>query len=411
MAVTLASIITNFNTYVGDSSEDRITNAERYQLATEAAVWLQEEIGNDHMVRTYALDYFDNIHYYPVTTEIASLLEGADLRRSEKDQYYAMSRISPRELAEDIGQQSQRSVWAIERRDLQAFLGVNHVSKYQPSLISSMESITNDGGEWELDEVNSDATNLTVDNVEYKQGTGSLNFDVDVSQSGNNRATLSNSALTARDLSAFEDLGSWVFWAYIPDASEFSSITVYWGSSSTNYWSATVTTDAYGSDWANGWNRIRVDWADATRTLAPDAGAITYMRFDFNYGAGQTDDTDFRIDDITMVRPERLVFHYTSWYVGRSSGGTDLTAFSAETDVPFFSGQYDQYKYAIAHKMASVAFYGPFRNQEMGGSEEVLAIRALNRVKKLIPSSVVKEEKAFKVGGVSFRRGRRGRRN
>lgn len=410
MSVTEASIETNFNTYIGDASTDRISAAERLQLATEATVWLQEETGNDHLIKTYAVNYYDNVHYYKVTAAIASLLEGADLRRAEQDQHISATHKSSREMAENIANGFPEFSWSIERRDSDAFLVVNLKSKYKPLQVSSLESLTSDGGTWAVDATNSDATNLTVDTVEYKQGAGSLNFDITAAQSGNNKATVQNTSLNAINLSTYEDLGSWIFWVYIPDNTYTSSLTLYWGSSTTAYWSATVTTDVNGNALANGWNRIAVIWSNATKTSTPVSSAITFIRFDINYGASQPDDTDYRIDDLTMVRPEPLKFFYTSWYVGTdTTGATQRTAFAATSDIPYFSGQYDQYKYAVAHMMASIAFYGPLQVPTLGQLHEVEAIKALNRAKKIIPVSVTKEMKRFKVGGINFSRGSSGR--
>lgn len=406
MAVTVANLITNFDTYIGDTSNDRVSAAERLQLLTEATVWLQEELGNDHMVKTYTLNYFDNVHVYKVTSAIASLLEGADLRRGETDHTESFTNKSSRELAEEIGQQALESSWAIERRDSNWYLVVNHQSKYKPQGIASFDSLTADGGTWAADTTNSDATNVTADSVEFKQGSGSINFDITVAQSVNNRATISNSTLNTANLSDYEDLASFVFWVYIPTVTNFTSITLYWGNDSATYWSATVTTDVNSNAFVAGWNRVAVAWSAATATNSPDASAIDYIRFDFNYGAGQANDTDYRIDDLTIVRAEALTFYYTSWYVGTNNSGTAISVFGATTDVPFFSGQYDQYKYAVSHKAASLAYYGVLRNKEEAATQEVEAIRAVNRQKALIPVSVTKEVKSFKVKGVNFRRGR-----
>ena len=79
MAITIANLVTNFDTYIGDTSNDRITAVERLEYFTEATVWLQEELENDLQVATYNLDYFDTVNYYKVTTAVADLLEGADL--------------------------------------------------------------------------------------------------------------------------------------------------------------------------------------------------------------------------------------------------------------------------------------------------------------------------------------------
>lgn len=406
MALTIANLIVNFDTYIGDTSNDRVTAAERLQYLTEATVWLQEELGNDLQNATYTLNYLDTVNYYKVTSAIADLLEGADLRRSTEDHVYSFAHKSARELAEEIGQGASESSWAIERRDSNSYLVVSHGSKNTAKIIADMDALTSGGGTWVVDATNSDSTNLTVDTTEKKQGNASLNFDVDVSQSANNKATIQNTTLTSMDLSTYEDLASWVFEAYIPEVTNFTSFTLYWGSDTSNYWSATVTTDIDGSAFIAGWNKVKINWADATKTLTPDVTAVNYVGFDFNYGAGQGDDTDFRLDHLILVTPEKLTFHYISWNVGTNTSGTDVTVFGATTDVPYFSGQYDQYKYAVAHKAASLAFTN-LRLREEANSEEIEAIKAFRRAKKWIPSSRTPEIKSLKVLGVNFNQRKR----
>ena len=408
MAVTVASIQTPLNTYIGDSSTDRISAAERLNAITEATIWLQEALLNDLQNVTYTLNYFDTVHYYKVTTAIADLLEGADLRRAVKDQEYSFTHKSARELAEEIGLLATESSWAIERHDSDAYLVVNHDSKYRAITIADMDSVSAGGGTWELDTTNGDGTNLTVDTNEFTQGSASLNFDVDVSQTGNNKAELVNTTLDEIDISDYEDLAAFIFDVYIPDVSEFSSITLYFGSDTSNYWSATVTADLNSNTFATGWNTIKVEWADATATGTPDATAITYIQFDFNYTGSQGDDTDFRIDDLKLVRPEKLTFHYLSWYVGTNSSGTDLSAFAATTDIPYFSGQYDQYIYPVAHKAAAILFKS-LRLKTKSEDEQMEADEIVKRLIKIHPQSKTSEIKNFKVRGVNFR-SRRNRR-
>lgn len=404
MSLTVADLNTNFNTFVGDSSTDRISANERLQYATEAVVWLQEETENDHSVSTYDLNFYDGVHYYKITTAVADLLSTADLRRQVGENYFSFTPKSSRELVEDIAQGSGESAFAIERRDSQVFLVVNHDSKYPSKQVASFDSTTTDSGEWELD---SDATNLTVDTVEYSQGTASLNFDIDVSASANNRATIVNSTMTSIDLSEDINISAWLLDVWIPDVTNFSSVTIYWGTDSSNYWSGTATTDMNGYTFtANEKNTVKVNWADATMTGTPDEADITYVRIDFNYTGSQTDDTDFRVDNLRVARPEKLKFYYLSSYVGTDTNGTDIRAFTATTDIPYFSGQYDNYKFPVAHKMASLAYRG-LRLYAEADQEEAEALKSLRRLLTIVPSSVAKESKNFKVRGISFRRNRR----
>lgn len=406
MSITLADLFTNLNTNLGDASTDRISDAERYQALTEAVVWLQEETQNDHTVDSYDLDYFDTVNEYKVTTSVADLLASADLRRIPSLQTQAFAHKSSRELAEEIGQEFSESSFSVERRDRNAYLEVNHYSRYRAKTIINFEDLNEGGGVWSADTVNSDALNLEANSLWSTSGANSFAFDIDVSQSGNNRGTISNSTLEEMELSDDEDFSSWIMDAYIPDVTYVSGYTLYWGSSISDYWSTTITTDVNGSPLVTGDNTIKFSWPAATVTGTPDSTEITYIRIDINFTGSQTDDTNFRVDNLRLVRPERLKFYYTSWSVGQTSASnsTKLYAFTAATNVPYFSGQYDQYKFAVGHKAASILYTSPLRLINQAREEERLAVQQLLRVKKIVPVSKNPEMKSFKVNGVSFRR-------
>jgi len=405
MSLTLATIQTELNSYLGDSSTNTVTAAQRLSAMTEATIWLQETLENDLQNATYSLDYWDSVYNYKITTSIADLLTGADLRRETEFQDISFAHKSSRELAEEIGQTATESSWTIERRDTNTYLVINHQSRFNAKNVSDFDALTAGGGTWSLDATNGDGTNLTIDTVEKKQGSASFNFDTD--GGANDKIIIVNTTLNTLDLSEFEDLATWLFWVYIPDVTNFTSVTLYWGSDTSNYWSATVTKDIDGSNWVNGWNRVKINWADATKTLAPDKTLINYIQIDYTYSAAQAADTDYRLDDLILVRPERLIFHYLSWNVGVDTNGTDITVFGATTDVPYFSGMYDQYLFAVAHKSAAI-LYRQMRQSNESELEERESERAVKRARKIIPSSKTPEVKSFKVMGISFlkRRGR-----
>lgn len=409
MSITLSNIITNLNTYLGDTSNDRISAAERYEALTEATVWLQEELGNEHMVETYSLDFYDTVNYYKVTTQLADLLVGADLRRDEGLQTQEFARKSPREIAQEISSHVVDPSWAIERRDGDAYLVINYESPYTSTIISSFD-YENEGGTWTADTSASDALNVTYQSNLQKHGPGALNFDIDVSQSGNNNAVIYAPDSPSKDLSSLEDIGSFLLWVYVPENTYTSSVTLTWGddtaatpATKSNYWTATASTDVNGNAIADGWNLMKFDWSSSTLTGTPDSSAIVYYEIKVNYTASQTDDTDYRLDYLRIVQPETLTFHYVSWNVGTTNAGSAITAFTATNDVPFFSGRYDQYKYAVAHKAASILFYSALRLQEAGATEEAEAIKALRRYRKQFESQVTRESKSFKPFGVNLR--------
>lgn len=408
MSITASDLITDFNTYIGDASTDRISAAQRLSFVTEATAILCQQIKNDHMVATVEFNFYDTVHYYKMNTSLPDLIETADLRiADEDDQIIFFTKKSSQELAIEIGEGSLEEAYAIDRRDTNLLLGITHYPKYSAQKIASFTSITEDGT-WTADTTNSDALNLTIDTNEFKEGSASLNFDIDVSQSGNNRATIYNSTHSSMDMTQHEDLSSHLVDVYIPDVTNFTSITLYWGTDSSNYWSATATTDINGSAFVAGWNLIKIDWANATKTATPDITDTVYFRMDFNYGAGQADDTDFRIDNWRICRPEKLRLHYLSWNVGTSNAGAEITAFTATNDVPFFSGKYDHYRWFVSHKAAALAFRS-MRQLTEAQIEDNEAKKFLPDFKVMFPRSLTSEVKNFKIRGLSFRRRRTNR--
>lgn len=173
-------------------------------------------------------------------------------------------------------------------------------------------------GTWVAD-VASDATNVRTDTLIFKVGSGSVEFDIDVSQSVNDYAQLTNTTMTAVDLSGTNvaNIGTMTVFVYLPTAN-FTSFTMNWGSDTSNYYTQTVTTQINGGAFVAGWNTLGFDWSTVTpaqTTGSPDNSAIDYLLFRATYPNTMTDQVGVRINGIYM-REKRLVdFHYYSDYL------------------------------------------------------------------------------------------------
>lgn len=410
MSLTIATIITPYNSYIGDITTDRVSAAERLQYITEATNWLQTSLDNDHSVRTYSVKYYDSLNYYKLNAAVTDIFEGNALRKAVSETDIDLTRKDARQVAIDISTNSPEGSYALERRDGNLYLAVNLEPKYTRLQVTSFDSLTADGGTWAADTTNSDATNVAIDTYDGSNNTtGCLSFDISVSQSGNNRATIYNSGLNSEDLTSDKDISSWIIDMKFPTVTYLSSVTFYWGSDSSNYYSVTQTTNYDGSAFsADFLNTLKFDWLNATVTGTPDYTAIDYIRIDVNYGASQANATSYKLDNLRLVRPEQLTFSYTSWNVGTDTGGTQLKMFAATTDIPYFSGQYDGYLYAVAHKAAAIT-YRALRLYNEADKEDIEAANEMNRVRKVIPKSRPNELKNFKVRGIRFSRGGRTR--
>ena len=410
MSITVQDIINEFNNRVGDSSTDRFSASDRYKYITQGVNFVQEESLNDLSQKPYDLNYFDGIYYYDVTTSLPDLLETNDINtKILSDGGQPFTRKSAEELRAEIGEGFMEDSYAIERINGKTYLVVNHNSKYNEFIAEECDSLTSHGS-WSADTSTSDATNLVVDTYNFTQGSGAFKFDIDVSQSGNNRATITNSTLPDADFSDDKDISSWLIDFQFPSVTYITSVTFKWGSSSSNYYSVTSTTDFNGNAFtAAEYITAKFNWLGATVTGTPDDEALTFLEITVNYSASQADATSFYVDNIRIVRPEKLRFYYTSWAVGTDASGNVITAFSATTDIPYFSGQYDQYKFPTADYAAARAFKD-LRLYTEADRLEADARRSITTKSKIFPKSLSREVKSFKVKGINFRAGRGGNR-
>lgn len=233
-------------------------------------------------------------------------------------------------------------------------LVINYPSPASNSL-HNCDSLTADGT-WAA---SSDATNLTIDEVEKKQGNACLNFDVSAGTS----LVLTNPDLTAIDLSSFENVGVLTMWVYLPTITNFTSVAIKWGSSATAYWSKTETAPISGESLKVGWNLFGFKWKDATKTLTPDETAIDYLQITITY-SGATIDTDFRIDDIRMAGITEMELDYYSQAMVLNAAGDYQKEFNAD-DVTQTDGLVSDYLRSVFIEGAN---YRCFRVQ--GGDRE-----------------------------------------
>jgi len=154
-----------------------------------------------------------------------------------------------------------------------------------------------------------DAINLSTQTTatSIKQGIGAVQFDIDVSNSANNYAIVEGASITSVDLSAYTSDGYIRFWVYLPSITDFTSIELRVGSSSTDYYTWTLTAgidpvSGASKALAAGWNYLSGALSGATTSGTPNAAAIDYVLFKFNYAVAFLDQTGVRIDDLRAIR-------------------------------------------------------------------------------------------------------------
>lgn len=176
--------------------------------------------------------------------------------------------------------------------------------------LNTCDSLTGNGT-WA---VSGDASNLTIDNTDYIENSGSLKFNL---ASSGSQGIITNTGMTAIDLTEHENQSAIFFYVYLQTASVFTSIEIRWGSDASNYWSRSLTTTHQGNPFANGWNEMRADWNGATETGSPDVENIDYIQVLYNYDG--TEQTGIKLDNISSKLGKIYEIEYYSKYLFRNS--------------------------------------------------------------------------------------------
>ncbi len=186
-------------------------------------------------------------------------------------------------------------------------LRVNAPLLNPPVIINQIESIT-ENGTWA---VGGTASNLTVNNTNWAQGAGSLQFDMTTGT-----GYIENSTMNSLDLSLVENQSSLFNWAYVPTGANLTSVELRFGSSASDYWVLAVTQTQQATAFANGWNLEQYPWASMTVVGSPDASAITYARISLTTIASAT---ACKVNGLNSILGTILSYEYYSKYLFRSA--------------------------------------------------------------------------------------------
>lgn len=388
--MTVSDLISSVNVFIGDTSEDRLSNADRYQALTEATSWLLEELGNEHMTDRAEIEYLPTVTWYKMDNLTPHLLTAGQLRFKDDVAWKTdFTRVDARDLAYSLDNKNE---YCIERYNNDSYLGIiveRNSQKVSKDLIplDSSDDYTYTG---------TNASNIT----KYESYVG---FDMTTTGV---TATGIETTTEEIDLTYFQTDGVLIFELEIPDIDDVTSVELRFGDDlTTNYWSGVVTQDVNGDALAEGVNTIKVKWSELTLVGTPDVSAVTAWRWLVNHDAGKVASDGWRLSDMRAAMPIPLYFKYISYRVGNATNGDSITSFTATTDVPFFSERYPQYKFAVAHKAAAILFRG-LQLLPNAGTEDREAVRALDRYRKNFNGERDMGSSTFKPFGINLR-GRR----
>src|SRR3990167_8264016 len=180
-------------------------------------------------------------------------------------------------------------------------------------LLNEMESAT-DNGTW----ASSGSGTLSADKIYFVTGGASLK----VSSIANGNA-ISNTTMTAIDLTDHVENASIFVWVYLPtstDVSRLTNLILRWGSDLTaNYYEDTQTANFDSTAFRVGWNLIQFDWLAAGKTGSPTATAYDSIRLTFTTSGALT---NVRVDSIYSRLPTIYEIVYYSKALFRTSASS-----------------------------------------------------------------------------------------
>lgn len=180
-----------------------------------------------------------------------------------------------------------------------------------------------------------DASNGTIDTLDYISGNGSMAFDL----SGvTGTATILMALPNGIDLSDMRNLGALFEWLKISDVSRLTSVKLEWGSSDSVYWHKTVTAAhdrTFANAGNNAWMLLRHDWSSASTQGSPveaDSEAIDHLKITITYSTGTA--LTAKLDNITAALGEAWeVLYYSSYFFTDAAGTTYKEIPTADTDI------------------------------------------------------------------------------
>lgn len=182
-------------------------------------------------------------------------------------------------------------------------------------------------------------SNVGTNNYEGWALPSSVSFDYNGTS-----GTLTNSTFTAINLSIFQNRSNIYFDVYLPSITNVSSFTLQWGSSNSNYFSYTATTNYLGAAFIVGWNRIQIPWtATSTQVGTPNVGAISYLQLTLTCSPSTTI-PQILVQNFFVAEniPLTLTYYSTNMVTTSSLVQSQVFTNAANTtDSPLWSGRWD----------------------------------------------------------------------
>jgi len=322
----------NFNvTTIDKGNIDRQTN--------RSIEYVQRKLGLPSDIKTHSFYYYDDTKFYDCPAGFNELLQVYYNTDSivDADHNYPINRWFPFKdsdiLRDTAGKKYKNRVsfTTINGKNQLLLSGSNLRGNSTINSFDSLSGLT----------FSADVASQEIDSYVYKQGSGSLKFNI---ASGLSATTISFTGVY--DIRELLNINS-AYRIYIDfptgTTGYFTNVELRLQSSVGNYYSITATTQDDLSAWAsNAWSRLGFSLSSKTIVGTPDPSAITSFIVVFNHSGTFAPVTGIRVDYLYQVNPDYMNATYYSAYKGTdSTGATPKIILTEDTDLLSF-GTYAQ---------------------------------------------------------------------
>lgn len=288
---------------------------EQYKVRDldEALRTLRRDVSVPWALQQSSLKVFSDVLEYPVATDHDELAFLDNPKSGNYEDRPRFQYLTHKDFVEDpTNRNNLAEIWNAGTK----YLGVRYApDNLSSTVVDSAESVTG----WT---VSGDATAVALDNVMYKEGSGSIRVSI-TSSSGT--ATVITALSTTISDSLYRKKYFFI-WVYLDAAP--TSIALRFGNDTSNYLSSTVTTQFSGQAFrADAWNLLAMDLNTATTTGTITSTAFDYQSLIFTGAATGT----YYID--TSYLKEWALMDY--WYYSKYS--VALTGSSTANQEYFFN--------------------------------------------------------------------------
>ena len=301
--ITASDLVSKAQIYL-NSISTRVEASDWYEFFSEAIREVRRGRTFPWQRRQQDFEFFTDVFQYPLCADFDSFIKPND-RMFEK---------------------SSDGPWLIYGRDKDFFANQNYglALSWNAEVLSLLARI-NGQSDLKIDGFEDEVTNYTAANDtanlyaninDFKEGSGSLQFDI-VNVLGT--AIVKRTYTDPLDITDFiRQNGSAFLWVYLPSA--ITSIGLQIGTSASAYYEVTgITTDFLGQSLSAGWHLVQFKLASKTTVGAPDTTNTVFMSISIVHGGISA--TGFLIDGLFLRLGKKMELPYNSKYVIKSNAG------------------------------------------------------------------------------------------